>query len=57
MTEKNIVVKGRGDKWYFNIKHTRIVRDDALIFVYYGDNLVAMFDLGAIDAFWISENK
>lgn len=42
---------------FVNIKADRLVREDAVIFVYDGINLVGMFDIGVLLSIWLSEVK
>ena len=42
---------------YVNIPADRLEREDSVIFVYNGDKLVAMFDIGVLLSIWISEVK
>lgn len=48
-----LIVKARD--WYANIDATRIVREESIIFAYHGEELVGVFDLGAIDALYGSK--
>lgn len=54
---KKIVVRGCKNDWYFNINMSSIQREEGIIYVYENDVLVGAFDLGSIDAFWISEKS
>ena len=40
---------------FVNIPADRLEREDSIIFVYNGEELVAMFDIGGLDNIWISE--
>lgn len=40
---------------FCNIEATMLCREDSVVFVYNGTELVAMFDLGYIDAIWMNE--
>lgn len=42
---------------FVNIPADRLEREDSIIFVYNGEELVAMFDIGGLDNIWISEVK
>lgn len=42
---------------YQNIPADRLEREDAIIFAYNGDRLVAMFDIGCLESIWLSEAK
>lgn len=35
----------------------RLEREDSIIFVYNGKDLVAMFDIGVLESIWLSEQK
>lgn len=49
---KRCVVKFKGD--YCNIEADRIEREDAIVFAYNGSNLVGIFDLGFVDAIYMT---
>lgn len=40
---------------YINLPADRMEREESLIFVYNGTELVAMLDIGILDSIWISE--
>ena len=42
---------------YINLPANRLEREESLIFVYNGTELVAMLDIGILDSIWISEVK
>lgn len=42
---------------FLNVPADRLEREDAIIFVYNGEKLVAMFDIGMLDSIWITEVK
>lgn len=42
---------------YINLQADRLEREESLIFVYNGTELVAMLDIGILDSIWISEVK
>lgn len=42
---------------YINLPADRLEREESLIFVYNGDQLIAMVDIGMLDSIWISESK
>lgn len=42
---------------YTNIKADRLEREDGVIFVFDGDKLVGMFDIGILLSIWLSEVK
>lgn len=42
---------------YINLPADHMEREESLIFVYNGTELVAMLDIGILDSIWISESK
>lgn len=42
---------------FLNVPADRLEREDAIIFVYNADKLVAMFGIGMLDSIWITEGK
>lgn len=42
---------------FLNVPADRLEREDAIIFVYNGEKLVAMFDIGILLSIWLSEVK
>lgn len=42
---------------YINLPADSLEREESLIFVYNGTELVAMLDIGILDSIWISEVK
>lgn len=45
----------RAKDFYVNIAADRMEEADGIVRVYNGDKLVGVFDLGFIDAMWLSE--
>lgn len=52
---KRIIVKGKD--WHANLPVTDVVRDGNIVFAYHCGDFVGMFDLGAVDCIWVSEEK
>ena len=42
---------------YINLPADRMEREESIIFVYNGSELVAVLDIGILDSIWISESK
>ena len=52
---KRCVVRFKGD--YCNIEADMICREESVVFVYKGTELVGVFGLGYVDAIWLTEKK
>lgn len=42
---------------FCNIEATMISRDEGIVYVHKGTELVGVFDLGYVDAIWLTEKK
>lgn len=42
---------------FCNIEADMICREDSIVFVFRGTELVGVFDLGYVDAIWLTEKK
>lgn len=50
---KRLVVRGKD--WFCNLPVTKTVLDGDTVFAYLDGDLVGFFDLGIVDALWVSE--
>lgn len=53
---KRCVVKYNKNE-FCNIEATMLSREDSIVFVHKGTELVGVFDLGYVDAIWLTEKK
>lgn len=49
---KRLVVRGKD--WYCNICVTKTVLDGNVLYAYNNGDLVGFFDLGVVDALWVT---
>lgn len=47
----------RGKDWYCNIPVTRIERVEDVVYTYLDGDFTGMFDLGTVDALYITEDR
>lgn len=52
---KRVVVKWKSG--FANVEATRMVKEESVVYVYNGEEFVGMFDLGSVDAIYISEKE
>lgn len=52
---KRLVVRGKD--WFCNIAVTRTMMDGDVVYAYFDGELVGFFDLGIVDALWVTEKR
>ena len=55
MEEKEYRLIVRAGDQYANIAITKLVKEESIVFAYYHDEFVGMFDLGAVDMLYRNE--
>lgn len=44
-------------EWYINIPATHMKQQESFVYAYNGDRIVAIVDLGCVDAVWMSNTE